>query len=38
MKLIVEIPDDLHQKLKLKAVKEHRTMRAITIEILERGL
>jgi len=34
-KLIVEIPDELHQKLKLKAVKEKTTIKNIVNEMLK---
>ena len=37
-KLIVEIDDDLHKKLKMKAVKEDTTIKEIVSEALEKAL
>jgi len=34
-KLIVDIPDEIHQALKLKAVKEHTTIKEIVTKALE---
>lgn len=35
MKLIVEINEDLHMKLKLKAVKEKTTIKELVTKVLE---
>lgn len=32
------IPDDLHQALKLKALKENTTLKALVIELLQEGV
>jgi len=34
-KLIVDIPDEVHQALKLKAVREHTTIKNIVTKALE---
>jgi len=33
-KLIVDIPDDLHKKLKIEAIKHNKTLRKLAIEKL----
>lgn len=38
MKLIVDIPDELHHKLKLKAVKERTTIKKIVNILLNKSL
>ncbi len=35
MKMTVHIPDDLHKKLKLRAVKDETTIKDLIIDLLE---
>jgi len=34
-RLTVDLPDDLHQELKMQAVRENRTMKDVTMEALK---
>lgn len=34
-RLTVDLPDELHQRLKMQAVRESRTMKDVTMEALE---
>ena len=36
MKFIIEIPDDLHKKLKMKALQEDTTLKDLVIPQLEK--
>ena len=36
MKMTVDIPNDLHKKLKLQAVKDETTIKDLIIDLLER--
>ncbi len=36
MKLFIEIPDDLHKKLKMKALKDDTTLKAMILPILQK--
>ena len=38
MNLNIELPDELHKKLKLQAVKEDSTLKASIIEKLEKAM
>ncbi len=36
--LNILIPDEIHHKLKLKAVKENKTLKELIIEVLEQAV
>ena len=38
MRLTIDIPDELHRKLKAKAAAERRTMRKLVLDLIERRL
>ena len=36
MKLFIEIPDDLHKKLKMKALKDDTTLKDLILPVLQK--
>lgn len=38
MKTTLELPDELYREIKLKAVREDRTIKDVTTDLLRRGL
>ncbi|MEK6963056.1 MAG: hypothetical protein AABX70_01420 [Nanoarchaeota archaeon] len=36
--LNILLPDDLHQQLKLKAIRENKTLKELVVELLEKAV